>query len=99
MMHYEALLQLSHDRCERLQREAEAERLALQARGQRQQRRRRAAGTARHAPGEASLTPWQNGLDRRVPESSTNSSPAPDTRPPLIVGSDRPARREGRASP
>jgi hypothetical protein len=41
MMHYEALLQLTHDRCERLQREAEAERLALQARGQRQQRRRR----------------------------------------------------------
>jgi hypothetical protein len=28
MMHYEALRQLSHDRCERLQREAEAERLA-----------------------------------------------------------------------
>ena len=41
MMHYEALLQLTHDRCERLQREAEAERLALQARGQRQRRRRR----------------------------------------------------------
>jgi hypothetical protein len=41
MMHYEALRQLCHDRCERLQREAEAERLALQARGQRQQRRRR----------------------------------------------------------
>ena len=28
MMHYEALRQLTHDRCERLQREAEAERLA-----------------------------------------------------------------------
>ena len=41
MLHYEALLQLTHDRCERLQREAEAERLALQARGQRQRRRRR----------------------------------------------------------
>ena len=40
-MHYHALLQLTHDRCERLQREAEAERLALQARGQRQKRRRR----------------------------------------------------------
>ena len=41
MLHYHALLQLTHDRCERLQREAEAERLALQARGQRQRRRRR----------------------------------------------------------
>jgi hypothetical protein len=41
MMHYEALLHLTHDRCQRLQREAAAERLALQARGQRQQRRRR----------------------------------------------------------
>ena len=41
MMHYEALLQLTHDRCKRLEREAEAERLALQARGQRQRRRRR----------------------------------------------------------
>ena len=43
MMHYQALLQLCHDRCERLQREAEAQRLALQARGQRQRRRRRLA--------------------------------------------------------
>ena len=41
MMHYEGLRQLTHDRCERLQREAEAERLALQARGQRQEQRRR----------------------------------------------------------
>ena len=41
MMHYQALLQLTHDRCEGLQRQAEAERLALQARGQRQRRRRR----------------------------------------------------------
>ena len=37
MMHYEALLHLTHERCQRLQREAEAERLALQARGQRQE--------------------------------------------------------------
>ena len=41
MMHYHALLQLTHDRCERLHRQAEAERLALLARGQRQKRRRR----------------------------------------------------------
>ncbi len=99
MMHYEALRQLSHDRCERLQREAEAERLALQARGQRQKRRRRrlALHATRHARHD--LSPWQDALDRRVPESSTDSSSAPGTRPLLIVGSDRPARRAGRASP
>jgi hypothetical protein len=41
MMHYEALRQLTHDRCERLHREAEMERLVRQARGQRHVRRRR----------------------------------------------------------
>ena len=51
MMHYQALLQLTHDRREQLQREAEAERLALQARGQRQRRRRRRL--ALHATREA----------------------------------------------
>ena len=51
MMHYEALRQLTHDRCERLQREAEMERLVRQARGQRQKRRRRrlALHATRHA--------------------------------------------------
>ena len=39
MLHYEALRQLSHDRGQRLRREAEAERLALQARSRRQRRR------------------------------------------------------------
>ena len=43
MLHFEALQQLSHDRGQQLRHEAEAERLALQARGQRQQRRRRLA--------------------------------------------------------
>ena len=43
MMHYDALLQLTHDRCERLQREAENRRLTMQAREQRQRRWRRRA--------------------------------------------------------
>ena len=38
MMHHDVLRQLTHDRTERLQREAEAQRLALQLRGQRQRR-------------------------------------------------------------
>ena len=41
MMHYDVLLQLTHDRCERLQRQAENRRLALQARKQPQRRLRR----------------------------------------------------------
>ena len=43
MMHHDVLLQLTHDRCERLQREAENRRLALQVREQRQRRWRRRA--------------------------------------------------------
>ncbi len=43
MLHFEALQQLCHDRGQQLRHEAKAERLALQARGQRQQRRRRLA--------------------------------------------------------
>lgn len=39
MLHYEALQQLCHDRTQQRLREADAERLALQARGQRQRRR------------------------------------------------------------
>ena len=41
-MHYDILRQLTHDRCERLQREAEAQRLALKVRGQRPHGKRRA---------------------------------------------------------
>ena len=40
MMHHDVLRQLTHDRTERLRREAEAQRLALQLRGQRQHRSR-----------------------------------------------------------
>jgi hypothetical protein len=43
MLHLEALQQLSLDRGQQLRREAEAERLALHARGRRQRRRRRLA--------------------------------------------------------
>ena len=43
MLHYEALRQLSHDRGERLRREAAAECLARYSRGRQQQRRRRLA--------------------------------------------------------
>jgi hypothetical protein len=43
MLHYEALQQLCHDRQHQLRRNAEAERLALQARGRRQRRARRLA--------------------------------------------------------
>ncbi len=43
MLHYEALRQLCHDRGQQLRHEAEAERLALQARGRRQRRGRRLA--------------------------------------------------------
>ena len=41
MMHHDVLLQLTRDRTERLRREAEAQRLALQLRGERQRRSRR----------------------------------------------------------
>ena len=41
MMHHDVLLQLTHERCERLQRQAENRRLALQLREQRQRTRRR----------------------------------------------------------
>ena len=56
MMHHEALLQLTHDRQQERRREAEAERLALQSRGQRHERRRRltleaAFGLFRHRRG------------------------------------------------
>jgi hypothetical protein len=43
MLHYEALQQLCHDRQRQLRRAAEAERLAVQARGRRQRRSRRLA--------------------------------------------------------
>jgi hypothetical protein len=43
MMHHEVLRQLCHERCERLQREAEGRRLVRQARGRRHRRRRRLA--------------------------------------------------------
>jgi hypothetical protein len=53
MLHHEALLQLTHDRQQERRREAEAERLALQARGLQQRRKRRltldaALGLLRH---------------------------------------------------
>jgi hypothetical protein len=52
MLHHEALRQLTHDRQQLRQREAEAERLARQARGQRQRRRQltleAALGLLRH---------------------------------------------------
>jgi len=41
MLHHEALRQLTRDLQEQRRREGEAERLALQARGQRQHRKRR----------------------------------------------------------
>ncbi len=43
MLHYEALRLLSHERGERLRRQAEAERLAMQMRSRRQRGRRRLA--------------------------------------------------------
>jgi hypothetical protein len=43
MMHHEVLRQLCHERCERMQREGELERLVRQARGRRLVRRRRLA--------------------------------------------------------
>ena len=43
MMHHDVLLQLTRDRCERLQRQAENRRLALQVREQPQRRLRRRA--------------------------------------------------------
>ena len=46
-MHHETLRQLTHDRCDRLQREAEAHRLALKIRGERQRGKRRWALRAR----------------------------------------------------
>jgi hypothetical protein len=42
-MHYEALQHQCHERMQQRQREAQAERLVRQARGQRQQRRKRLA--------------------------------------------------------
>lgn len=42
-MYFEALQQQCHDRMQQRQREAHAERLAMQARGQRQKHRRRLA--------------------------------------------------------
>jgi hypothetical protein len=48
MMHHEVLRQLCHERCERMQREAEVERLVRQARSQRQVRRRRLAPRPGH---------------------------------------------------
>ena len=53
MLHHEALLQLTHDRQHKRRREAENERLALQARGRRHRRRQRltleaALGLLRH---------------------------------------------------
>lgn len=58
MLHHEALRQLTHDRQQERRREAEAERLALQARGPRQRSRRRLAleaalGLLRHRRGPA----------------------------------------------
>ena len=46
MLHFEALQQLTRDRVQQRQAEAQAERLALQARGQRQHRRKRLAQAA-----------------------------------------------------
>ena len=43
MMHHDVLRQLTHERCERYLREAEAHRFALQVRRQRQRRTRRLA--------------------------------------------------------
>ena len=56
MLHHEALLQLTHDRQQERRREAEAERLALQARGQRRRRQwltLDALGLIRHRRGPA----------------------------------------------
>ena len=58
MLHHEALLQLTHDRQHERLREAEAERLALQARGRSSRRRQRltleaALGLLRHRRGAA----------------------------------------------
>ena len=46
MLQYDALEQLCRDRTEQRRREAETERLALQARAERQRQGRRPAGTA-----------------------------------------------------
>lgn len=46
MLHYDAHRQLCHDRLQRRRDEAAAERLALQARGSRQRRRRQLARAA-----------------------------------------------------
>ena len=43
MLHYEALRQLTHERCRGRELEAQAERLALHARGRRYRRARRLA--------------------------------------------------------
>jgi hypothetical protein len=52
MLHHEALLQLTHDRQQERRRDAEAERLARQTRGQRRRRQRltldAALGLLRH---------------------------------------------------
>ena len=58
MLHHEALLQLTHDRQHERRREAEAHRLALQARGRQHRRRQRltleaALGLLRHRRGAA----------------------------------------------
>ena len=58
MLHHEALRQLTHDRQHERRREAEAERLALQARGSQHRRRQRltldaALGLLRHRRGPA----------------------------------------------
>ena len=47
MMHHDALRQLTYDRCERLQREAEVHRLAVQVRRQNPRRRTRRTLRAR----------------------------------------------------
>lgn len=61
MLHFEALQQLTHDRAHQRLADAHAQRLALQARGQKQRRRKRLALTAglelllrarRHAAGQ-----------------------------------------------
>ena len=46
MLHYEALRQLTHERCRERELQAQAERLAQEARGGRQTRRRRWARAA-----------------------------------------------------
>ena len=46
MLHYEALRQLTHERCRQRELEAQTDRLAQEARGTRQTRRRRSARPA-----------------------------------------------------